>query len=192
MYTLKVSAHWRSAHWVRNFVWNFRTLKNKYDLTLCQSSLHTASETFVLQFFFGSGSIFCIFASVACILIGKDEEYEKTEKRMRKFQTQCAMAFTLKQPLMSIMDQIDPPWQTANIVLFNAFETLCFPQCITDTSQVNFSSVNVRKPCKYIHFAVRSGRGLCEWTSAAACMRTTQTEQNRIIAQEFWIKYSFC
>ncbi len=68
-----------SAHWVRNF----RTLKNKYDLTLCQSRLHTASETFVHQKEFGSGSIFCVFASVACILIGKDGEYEKTEKRMR-------------------------------------------------------------------------------------------------------------
>ncbi len=45
---------------------------------------------------------------------------------------------------MSIMDLIDPPWQTANIfVLFNAFETLCFPQCKTDMSQVNFSSVKV-------------------------------------------------
>ncbi len=51
------------------------------------------SETFVRQKKFGSGSIFCLFASVACILIGKDGEYEKTEKRMRKFQTQCAMAF---------------------------------------------------------------------------------------------------
>ncbi len=61
--------------------------------------------------------------------------------------------------LMSIMDQIDPPWQTANIfVLFNAFETLCFFQCITDISRVYFSSVNVRKSCKYIHFAVRSGQ----------------------------------
>ncbi len=50
----------------------------------------------------------------------------------------------LKQPLMSIMDQIDQPWQTANIfVLFNAFKTFCFPQCITDMSQVYFSSVNV-------------------------------------------------
>ncbi len=29
------------------FIWNFRTLKNKYDLTLCQSHLHTASEIFV-------------------------------------------------------------------------------------------------------------------------------------------------
>ncbi len=26
------------------------------------------------------GSIFCVFASVASILIGKDDEYEKTEK----------------------------------------------------------------------------------------------------------------
>ncbi len=33
-------------------------------------------------------------------------------------------ALILKQPLMSTMDQIYPPWQKANIsVLFNAFET---------------------------------------------------------------------
>ncbi len=64
----------------------------------------------------------------------------------------------VKQALMSIMDQIDPPRQTANIsVLFNAFETFCFPQYITDMSQVYCSSVNVRKSCIYIHFAVRSG-----------------------------------
>ncbi len=31
-----------------------------------------------------------------CILIGKDGEYEKTEKRMQKFQTPCAMAFSPK------------------------------------------------------------------------------------------------
>ncbi len=30
------------AYWV----WIFRTLKNKYDRTLCQSRVHTASETF--------------------------------------------------------------------------------------------------------------------------------------------------
>ncbi len=52
---------------------------------LCQSRLHTAFETFVHQKEFGSGSIFCVFASVACILIGKDGEYEKNEKRMRNF-----------------------------------------------------------------------------------------------------------
>ncbi len=32
-----------------------------------------------------------------------------------------------------------------------------FPQCITDISQVYFPSVNVRKSCKYIHFAAKSG-----------------------------------
>ncbi len=69
-------------------------LKNKYDLMFCQSRLHTTSEIFVRHKKFGSGSIFCVFASVACILIGKDGEYEKMEKRMRKFWTQCAMAFT--------------------------------------------------------------------------------------------------
>ncbi len=40
--------HLRSLHTEHNiFVWNFHTLKNRYDLTLCQSRLHTASETFV-------------------------------------------------------------------------------------------------------------------------------------------------
>lgn len=37
----------------------------------------TASETFVCHKIFRSGSIFGVFASVACILIGKDGEYEK-------------------------------------------------------------------------------------------------------------------
>ncbi len=37
------------------------------------------------------------------------------------------MHAVLKQTLMSIMDQINPPWQTANIsVLLNAFEMFCF------------------------------------------------------------------
>ncbi len=80
------------AHWVQNFC----TLKNKYDLTLCQSRLHTASETFVRHKKIGSVSIFCVFASIACILIGKDEEYEKTEKRTWKFRTRCAMTLKLQ------------------------------------------------------------------------------------------------
>ncbi len=50
---------------------NYHTLKNKYNLTLCQSRLHT-----------GSGSIFCVFASVACILIGKDGENGKTHAKI--------------------------------------------------------------------------------------------------------------
>ncbi len=59
---------------------------------------------------------------------------------------------------MSIRDQIDPAWQTANIfVLFNAFQTFCFPQCITDMLRVYFESVDVKESCKYIYFAVRSG-----------------------------------
>ncbi len=59
---------------------------------LCQSHLHTASETFVHHKKFRSGSIFCVFTSVASILIGKDDKYKKkTEKRMRNFRTQCAM-----------------------------------------------------------------------------------------------------
>ncbi len=35
------------AHQVQNSHSKCCTLKNKYDLTLCQSRLHTASETFI-------------------------------------------------------------------------------------------------------------------------------------------------
>ncbi len=49
------------AHWVRHF----QTLKNKYDVMLCQSRLHIASETFVHQNKFGPGLIFSVFVSVA-------------------------------------------------------------------------------------------------------------------------------
>ncbi len=60
-----------------SFVQNFRTLKNKYDLTLCQSRLHTASENFVRHKKIRIRFDFCVSASVASILIGKDDEYEK-------------------------------------------------------------------------------------------------------------------
>ncbi len=46
----RLSVQWplRSLHTEsENFVRNFHTLKNKYNLTLCQSRLHTASEIFV-------------------------------------------------------------------------------------------------------------------------------------------------
>ncbi len=73
----------------------FQSLGDKYETHDTHNrTLTTASKTFVCQKKFGSGSIFCIFTSVACILIGKDGEYEKMEKRMRKFRTQCAMALT--------------------------------------------------------------------------------------------------
>ncbi len=42
----------------------------------------------------------------------------------------------------------------------------------------------------HANIAVRDGRGLDERTITVARMRTTQTEQNRIIAQEFRIKYT--
>ncbi len=77
------------AHWV---VQVFRMLKNKYDLTLCQSCLHNASETSSIIRKFGSGSILCFFASVTIILIGKDDEYEN-KKSIWKCQTQCARTF---------------------------------------------------------------------------------------------------
>ncbi len=40
--------------------------------------------------------------------------------------------------------------------LFNVFEICGFPKCITYISQVYSPSVNVRKPWKYFHFALRS------------------------------------
>ncbi len=45
------------AHRVRNF----HTLENKYDLTLCQSRLHTASEIFIRHKKNWIGSIFSVF-----------------------------------------------------------------------------------------------------------------------------------
>ncbi len=46
---------------------------------LCQSHLHIASKTLVCYQKNGPGLIFCAIASVASILIGKDDEYEKKE-----------------------------------------------------------------------------------------------------------------
>ncbi len=43
------------------FVWNVRTLKNKYDLTLCQSRLHIAFSIFISHNFFWMGLIFEFF-----------------------------------------------------------------------------------------------------------------------------------
>ncbi len=98
-------------------------------------------------------------------ILGAQHFSENQQKRWQWLATffKNAGGERVKLPLMSVMDQINPPWQTANIfVLFNAFETLCFPQSITDMSQVYSPSANVRKSCKYFHFAVRSGRGLHE------------------------------
>lgn len=64
------------------WVWNFRQLKNKYGLMLCQSHLNTASETFVRQKENRIRLNFCVFASVAWILIGKDGGYGKTEAKI--------------------------------------------------------------------------------------------------------------
>ncbi len=53
------------------YIRNVCTLKNKYNLMLCQSRLHTASEIFIRPKKIGSGSIFfSFFASVASILRG--------------------------------------------------------------------------------------------------------------------------
>ncbi len=58
---------WSTKNVLFKFVFFF--FLNKYDLTFCQAHLHTASETFVCHKKIGSGKIFCIFASVASILI---------------------------------------------------------------------------------------------------------------------------
>ncbi len=52
-------------------------LKNKYNLTLCPSRLHTAFETFVD---FLKLSIFCVYVSITNILIGKDDKYKNPWK----------------------------------------------------------------------------------------------------------------
>ncbi len=54
-YALKIAIHIIGAivkviaHWVLILIRNVRTFKNKYDLALCQSRLHTTSEIFVRQ-----------------------------------------------------------------------------------------------------------------------------------------------
>ncbi len=60
-------------------------LKIKFNLTLCQSCLHTASEIFRPSKKFRSGSIFCVFASVACILIGRDGDKKKQKNSYKNF-----------------------------------------------------------------------------------------------------------
>ncbi len=54
---------------------HIKSLKFSSEIFACwKINLHTASETFDRHKKFRSGSIFCVFASVAFILIGKDEE----------------------------------------------------------------------------------------------------------------------
>ncbi len=73
-------------------VWNFRSLKTKYDLTLCQSRLHTASETSKKY----SDQVFD-FLHFRMHFDRKEWGIRKNwKKSMRKFQTRCAMTFTLK------------------------------------------------------------------------------------------------
>ncbi len=66
-----------TAHWVQNFP----TYKNKYDLALCQSRLHTASETFV-----------CHKKKLDRFSAFSDGKDRNTEKRMQSFcVTLCAI-----------------------------------------------------------------------------------------------------
>ncbi len=69
--------------------WNFCTLKIKYNLMLCQSRLHTASETFFRSKKIGTRFDFLCFR-IRSILIRKDDEYENTQKRVWNFRTHCA------------------------------------------------------------------------------------------------------
>ncbi len=72
------------------------TLKNKYDLTFCQSRLHTASNFRMLK----KIRIRFDFLIRSMHFDRKGWEYEKTEKRMRKFWTQCAKALIVYHILM--------------------------------------------------------------------------------------------
>ncbi len=60
-------------------------------------------------------------------------------------------------------------------MLCNAFEKFCFPPCINDMSQIYFSSLNFRKPCKYIYI-LQSEVGL--YASGRALLHAKQTEHN--------------
>ncbi len=69
------SLHTESEILVRNF----HSLKNKYNHTLCQTRLplKPLKLSSVVKKKIGSVSILCIFASIASILIGKDDKYKK-------------------------------------------------------------------------------------------------------------------
>ncbi len=73
----------KPVNWLKVFahrVQNFCTLKNKYDNHVYTLPLKISS---VIKF--GSGLIFCVFASVASILIGKDDEYKKMKNAYENF-----------------------------------------------------------------------------------------------------------
>ncbi len=80
------------AHGVRNFCMLKKLI---WPLIVSITFAHCLRSFCPSKIKFGSGSIFCVFAPVACILIEKDEEYERMEKRMREFLTLCAMTLSV-------------------------------------------------------------------------------------------------
>ncbi len=92
------------AHRVRNF----RTLKIKYDLTLCQSRLHTASETLVRQKKIRIRFDFLRFR-IRNMHFGR-KGWGIRKKRTRKFRTQCAMTFSVVPNSAPLPDYASPPW----------------------------------------------------------------------------------
>ncbi len=78
------------AHGVRNIC----MLKNKYDFTLCQSRLHTASET-VIKKKKKKSQIRFDFLCFHIHSMHFDRKGWGIQKHMRKFRTQCAMTFKM-------------------------------------------------------------------------------------------------
>ncbi len=65
-------------------------------ISRCVNHIYTLSPKLSsITNIFGSGSIFCVFASVASILIGKYDEYKK-KNCIRKFRTQYARTLRLR------------------------------------------------------------------------------------------------
>ncbi len=84
------------AHWVPNLHPKFSHVKKINTTSRCVNHFYTLPPKLLSVIkFFGSGLIFCVSTSVVCLLIGKDDEYEKIEKCMRKFRTQCARTFRM-------------------------------------------------------------------------------------------------
>ncbi len=103
-YLLLIHRIWIKA--IVNWVWNFRTLKNKYNLTLCQSRLHTASETFVrhkkksdrVLFFAFFGSVASILRGVLTIQSHRTSERQNPECRLSSSSTSSRSTKHCKDP----------------------------------------------------------------------------------------------
>ncbi len=87
---------------------NFRILINKFDLVVNHIYTLPPKLSSVIKKF-RSGSIFCVFASVALILMGKDDECENFGLKVRSHQARMKRCAQIIYMLSQCKDAIDNP-----------------------------------------------------------------------------------